>query len=277
LLRRLFDYAAGIANTVMRYAGIYLWYLRSNWLSLMAYPVPFVVVNIAGIMDSVISVAAVWVLFSKVQAIGGWNFPQVILIYGFSILSRSLFHLFCVNIVSISTMVREGGMDRILVRPLNPLYQVLADYLDNDDYGEFLLGCLLVWFSLGGLGIRTLPNVIWAVIAVISGGTIYLSVHIIVNTVSFFTIENKAITGLAWQLDEFTRYPLNIYGRGIRAFLTWVVPFGFVSFFSAQPLFRVSRNWVFAGWLTPIVALVFFGVAYGFWKWGLSNYQGVGN
>ena len=264
-------------KSVFRHVGAYFWYLRANWLSLMAYPVPFVVVNLAGLLYSLVSAAAVWIIFSKVRAIGGWSFPQVLLIYGFSILSRSLFHLFCVNIVTLSGMIRNGDIDRNLVRPLNPLFQVIADYLDNDDYGEFAAGCYLIWVSLGMLGMRTVANLAWAVIAAISGGIIYTSVHLIANTMSFFTIENRAITVLAWVLDGFTRYPLDIYGRGIRSLLTWVIPFGFVSFYPAQAILQASRPLALAGKLTPAVALLFSSVAYGIWKWGLNNYQGVGN
>ena len=80
-------------KSVFRHVGAYFWYLRANWLSLMAYPVPFVVVNLAGLLYSLVSAAAVWIIFSKVRAIGGWSFPQVLLIYGFKMCIRDRYQV----------------------------------------------------------------------------------------------------------------------------------------------------------------------------------------
>ena len=152
---------------VWRYVKLYYWYLRANWLSLMAYPVEFIIVNLSGVAYSLGSVAAVWVLFAQVKAIGRWTYPEVLLIYGMSIFSRSLFHLFWINLMTLSSMVRDGTVDRLLVRPLNPLFQVVAGYLDNDDWGELVTAIMLVWISLGMLGQRTAWAILWVLLSVI--------------------------------------------------------------------------------------------------------------
>ena len=78
---------------------------------------------------------------------------------------------------------------------------------------------------------------------------------------SFFTIENRAITVLAWEPDGFTRYPLDIYGRGINPYLhddsIWLCQFlsGAGNLAGQPPLAP-------AGKLTPAVALLFSSVAY---------------
>lgn len=147
---------------------LYYWFLRANWLSLMAYPAEFITVNLAGILYSLGSVCTVWVLFSRIRAIGDWTFPQVLFIYGLSLLSRSLIHLFWADLMSVSWMVRTGRMDRLLVRPLNVLYQVVAGYLDNDDWGELLMATGLIWASLKSLGKARIRNVLWTVTAGVS-------------------------------------------------------------------------------------------------------------
>ena len=263
-------------RSIWRHARLYPWYLRANWLSLMAYPVPWVLQNLFGIAYSLGSVAAVWVLFSKIRAIGQWTFPQVMLIYGLSIFSRSLFHLFWVELISLSQMVRNGDVDRLLVRPLNPLFQVVAGYLDNDDYGEFAVSVYLMWTSLGMLGQRTAANLLWLLVAGISGSVIFASVHIVANATAFFTVEARGITALAWSMDEFTRYPADMYGRGVHALITWLVPVAFAAFYPAQLVFGNGRMAAIAK-LTPLVAAMTFAVANGFWQWTLDHYQGVGH
>ncbi len=266
----------GRVRSVWRHARLYLWYFRANWLSLMAYPVPFALQNLFGIVYSLGSVAAVWVLFSKIRAIGQWTFPQVMLIYGLSIFSRSLFHLYWVEIVTLTQMVRNGDVDRLLVRPLNPLFQVVAGYLDNDDYGELAVSIYLMWTSLGMLGQRTAANLLWLLVAGFSGSIIFASVHIVANATAFFTVEARGITALAWSMDEFTRYPADMYQKGVRFLITWLVPVTFASFYPAQLVFGDGRMAAIAR-LTPLVAAAAFAAANRFWQWAMDHYQGAGN
>jgi ABC-2 type transport system permease protein len=261
---------------VWRYVKLYYWYLRANWLSLMAYPVEFIIVNLSGVAYSLGSVAAVWVLFAQVKAIGRWTYPEVLLIYGMSIFSRSLFHLFWINLMTLSSMVRDGTVDRLLVRPLNPLFQVVAGYLDNDDWGELVTAIMLVWISLGMLGQRTVWAILWVLLSVISGSLIFASMHLVGNAVSFFTIESSGFSRLAWTMDEFTRYPADIYGKTTRTIITWVLPVAFASFYPAQLVFgNEQMKWMAVA--TPVIAILTFSAAYIFWTVAINHYQGAGN
>lgn len=259
-----------------RYFRLYFWFLRANWLSLMAYPVEFVITNVAGIAYSLGSVAAVWVLFTQVRVIGGWSYPQVLLIYGLSIFSRSLFHLFWVNFMTLSGMIRNGEIDRLLVRPLNTMFQVLSGYLDNDDWGELATAMFLVWTSLGMLGRRSAWTLLWALASAVSGSLIFASMHIVGNSIAFFTVESSGFTHLAWTMDEFTRYPADIYGKGVQALITWVLPVAFASFYPAQLIFGNEQMTRIAA-ATPLVAALTFSLAYLFWTKAMNRYQGVGN
>ncbi len=67
------------------------------------------------------------VLFSKIDALKGWSFEQVLFIYGFSMLPLGLFNLVSVNLYRFSeSYIVEGNFDRVLLRPLNPLAQVMC-------------------------------------------------------------------------------------------------------------------------------------------------------
>ncbi len=266
----------GSFTKLARYVSVYFWYLRANWLSLMAYPWEFFITNTAGIAYSLGSVAAVGILFTQIKAIGDWGFAQVLLIYGLSILSRSLFHLFWVNLMSLPAMIKDGTFDILLVRPLNPLFQVVAGYLDDDDWGELITAGILIWTSLGMLGKKTSLGILWALSSGIFGSLIFASIHIAANGVSFFTVENSGFTSLAWTLDEFSRYPRDIYGKTARVVITWVFPVAFASFFPAQLLFQ-DNSMVLWALGTPFVAALTLAAALRFWEFALNHYQGAGH
>jgi ABC-2 type transport system permease protein len=264
-------------KNLVKHIKLYFWYLRANWLSLMAYPASFIAMNLAGVVYAAGSAATVWVLFSQVHAIGDWTFPQVLLIYGLSILSRSLCHLFWVGLMYVDGLVRDGDVDRILVRPLNPLFQVVAGYLDEDDWGEFLTSIILIWTSLGMLGQRTMSNMLWVVVAGLSGSLIFVAVRIAATAMAFMTVSSRGFMNLSWTVDEFSRYPADIYGKGVRTLITWMIPVAFASFYPAQLILGGGGLLRMMAVGTPLVAVLAFAVAYRFWNFAMDHYQGVGN
>ena len=202
------------------------------------------------------------------------NYPQVLLIYGMSIFSRSLFHLFWVNFMTLSGMIRMGRSTGF-VRPLNAMFQVLSGYLDRRlgrTCHRHHPGVDIVKY----VGQRTAGNILWVLLSVISGSLIFASMHIVGNSMAFFTVESSGFSRLALTVDEFTRYPADIYGKGIRTLITWVIPVAFASFYPAQLIFGNGRLVRFA-LATPFVAALTFMAAYAFWTRAMNRYQGVGN
>lgn len=261
---------------MIRYLALYALYLRANWLSRMQYRLDFAVKNLSGLSLNLVMVAGVGIVFTRVKAIGGWTFHQVLFIFALGMLCRSIWHLLWVDVLSIGWLIRTGELDRLLVRPLNPLFQIMAGYLDDDDWGELVVGLVFLAVAARGLGL-TWPagSVLLLAVFVLSGAVIYAAIHLAANTAAFWLVSARALDQLTWELDNFSRYPLNVYGTGIRFLLTWVVPYGFAGFYPAA-VFMGEGHWAAFGWATPAAAAVAFALAYRFWLHGLSRYQGTG-
>jgi ABC-2 type transport system permease protein len=78
---------------------------------------------------------------------------------------------------------------------------------------------------------------------------------------------------------EAAQYPLDIYGRWFRAFITFVVPLGCVSYYPvAAVLGHVDASGL-AGWrrLTPIFGFVFLGASIFGWRFGVRRYTSTGS
>lgn len=263
--------------TISRYAGLWCAYIRINWLALMAYNVDFIISNTANLVHNVAQILAVGIIFQHIGSIAGWSFDQVLYLYALAALGRSLWHLFFVSVLTIGQNVRTGEFERLLVRPANVLFQLVANYLDNDDWGEAVIGIVLLGHSVGRLGLIDSPlDILVIALQVMSAVAIYLALHLAANTLSFWLVRGRAAESIVWQLDNFSRYPLTVYSKPLKALLTWVVPFGFVNFYPAQVFFGSgAMTWI--GWLSPLVGLLAFALAYRFWEFGLSWYQGTGS
>ena len=117
----------------------------------------------------------------------------------------------------------------------------------------------------------------------IFGGTlIELAINLIVATIAFWFVRVDALRWIVLQLEqEFTRYPIGIYTRGVRLFLTFVFPFAFMNYFPATYFLHKPESALdlppAVGLLSPVIGLTFLAVAYAFWRFGLDRYKGVGH
>ena len=57
--------------------------------------------------------------------------------------------------------------------------------------------------------------------------------------------------------------------------LTWLIPYGFTSFYPASYLTGRSLGWL--AWLAPLVAAILLLIGYQVWKFGLRHYAGTGS
>ena len=135
------------------------------------------------------------------------------------------------------------------------------------------------WYS----GVRVDAEFVAFVPLVLAGGAlIAFGMNLAVSTLSFWFVKVDALRWLVGQLDqEFTRYPISIYARGVRLTLTFVVPFAFVNYFPAA-YFLHKRDALLglppeAALLAPAVGVTFALAAYAFWRFGLARYQGTGH
>lgn len=262
---------------ISRYLSLYAWFLGQRFKILMEYRVNFFIGAISTVIQQGAGLATVWVVMRQVPNLQGWDFNEVMLIYGLITLGQSLCHMFADNLWTIGwNYIRSGQFDRFLVRPIDPLFHLLADRFCHDGIGHFLTGLVLVIGATSAMHFEWTPlKLAYTVVAVLSGGVIFLSLNLITATTSFWIIESIPITQMVFNNYEFAKYPLSIYHTSIRILLTWVIPYGFASFYPASYL--LGRDVGLLAWLPPLVAAVLLLVSYRFWQFGLRHYTGAGS
>ncbi len=260
-----------------RYATLYYWFLIQRFKILMEYRVNFIIGASSTIILQIAGLLTIWVVMSQVPSLNGWNLNEVLLIYGLLTLSKSITHMFADNLWTIGwNYVRSGDFDRFLVRPVDPLFHLLADRFCHDGIGNFLVGAALVGISTRALGIPwTLLNFAYLVVAVLSGGGIFIALNLITATSAFWLVESIPVTQIIFNTHEFAKYPLTIYHQFIGILLTWLIPYGFASFYPASYL--LGRDVGVLAWMGPVVAMVLLFVSYRVWLFGLGHYSSTGS
>jgi ABC-2 type transport system permease protein len=197
-------------------------------------------------------------------------------------LGHAVNNTFFFSIGAVAEFVREGRFDRFFVRPLDPLFQTITvpQQIWPD---ELLLAigyfCFVVPFS--GVQVDAL-FLLYVPLVAIGGALIDFAIGLFIATLSFWFVRIDTLRWVVMSLEQdFSRYPISIYTRGVRVLLAFVFPFAFMNYFPATFLLHKSETALSLnpaiGLLTPVVGLVWFLAAYAFWRTGINHYQGTGS
>ena len=262
---------------MLRYANLYGLFLVQRFKILMEYRVNFLIGASSTIILQMAGLLTIWVVMRQIPSLNGWSLNEVLLIYGLITLAKSFNHMFADNLWTIGRQyIRTGAFDRFLVRPINPLFHLLADRFCHDGIGNFLVGSVLIVYSLRALDIPlTVTNLLYLLVAALSGGAIFFGLNLITGTSAFWLMDAIPVMRLVFDNHLFAQYPLTIYPRAIGIMLTWLIPYGFASFYPASYLLGHDMGWL--AWLAPFVAVILVLIGYQVWKIGLRHYAGTGS
>ena len=245
---------------------------------LMEYKVDFVIGAVGFLVEQVINIAFLTIVFGRVEKLQGWGYYEVLFIYGFSLFPNGLDHLLFDNIWNVAYwLVRKGEFDKYLTRPINTLLIVTVEEFQVDSFGKLIVGIALIVTSLRHI---TLPFVWYdiplAMIAILFGMLIYASIKTIFGSIAFWTKRSGHILEVAYNLNQFSQYPVSIYSRAVRGAVTYIIPFALTSYYPASYLLRHTQP-VFSILAPVVAAVVLMTVALIVWHKGLDAYESAGS
>ncbi len=266
-----------VARTVWQ-TSIFAAYFAQFVKMRLAYRMDFFVDTLAVSFSMVIQLAVLSTLFSKVKSLDGWSFEQVLFIYAFSLLPLGLFNLVSVNLYRFSDQyIIQGKFDRVLLRPVGTLAQVIFESFNISGLNEIILGIVVMYYA--GMKLELdfgVQEILAMAIMVPSASLVYMGVFLAITSVSFWHEDRMGLAPPVYNIIRFSRYPITIYSLPIRIFLTFVLPFAWVAFFPAA-WFLGSEEFGRLALLTPLVGLIVFGGSLLIWQRGVRNYASTGS
>lgn len=261
-----------------RYTRLYWEFAKSHMKVMMEYRIDFLIGVASVMLEQFASIFFVKVVFDHIEQINGWNFYEILFIYGIAATGRSIHQIFFDNLWTLGWQyIRPGKLDRLLIRPVNPLFHVVADRLHQDGFGQLIIGLFILGTAIPQLDlVWGAAEIAMLVVMIISSGLIFVAINLFFATFSFWMIDSLPIVWAVFNMSDFARYPLTIYHKGIRMFLTWIIPYGFTAFYPAAYFIDKSGYKEFALW-TPVAAIVCCVIAYTFWNKGLKAFASTGS
>ena len=248
----------------------------------MEYPSFLIGWILSNIMQFGVGLATLKVITNVFQAINGWSFPEIAFLYGLGILSHGLSVVLFIQTWNVENYIIYGGIDRMMLRPLNVFFQFLTDYINLIGLTDLFPGVLIFIYAAASVHYSiTFVSIINLILIIIGATLIRGGIYAILGNIAFWTKSSRALISMAITImDKSIMYPMSIYGRMLQAVFTFIIPFGFIAFMPASQILGKSSGVSLPGniaiWTFGIGVLLFSLGALIFKK-GLTIYESAGN
>ena len=246
------------------------------------YPMRLVGWLLANPIQFIIGFATIRFVVQNFGTLGGWDYKQIAFLYGLAVISHGFSIVLCIQFWYMGWYVVGGEFDLYLTRPMSVLFQYCFDIFNVIGVTDLIPGFIIFFYGCAQVEFKwTLYNLV-AVIAVTIGALLIRgAVYLITGCTAFWTRSTNQLSDFFTGLfDRMTHYPMTIYPRVIQIIFTFILPFGFISFYPASAFIGGESGFSFppsAIWLTLGIGILMFALACFVFSRGLRQYDSAGS
>lgn len=230
------------------------------------------------VVGQAMNLVLIAVTFQLVPELRGWTAAEVFFIYGYFLVPSALFGTVSGGLWELADRyIIKEEMDRVLIRPAHPIFQVILEGVELESLLGVVTGVATMVWAGGRAGVAWHWRDPLVFVALALGSTaVYLGVYLTLAATAFFADGRTGIMPMTWNLNQYGKYPVEVFNKAMRIFLSAVLPFAFVGAYPAGYFLRREAWLLYAG-LTPVVGAVTLGLALWVWRAGLRRYTGAGS
>lgn len=264
-------------RTLFRYVRLYFLIASQYIKARMQYRVDFLISSVGMVFTSIATVFVFWVLFHSIPDLAGWSFNEILFIYAFYLLSVVPLQLFFDHIWQLRFHVVEGTFIKYYLRPINIMFYYMSDMVDLKGWVQLALGLAMLVYASQRLSLSwSLWRLVLLVIGLFSSSLVAISILTVSACATFWVIGSWPVMELSLKIRDFSPYPMTIFDGFFRFLFTYVIPIGFVAFYPAQ-LFLRPDEVPLLSYLSPLMGIGSFALAYAVWTKGVNQYTGTGS
>ena len=202
------------------------------------------------------------VIFDNTSNVSGWNEHQYLFLIGTHMIVTNLFEAFFFeNCWRISTLVRTGDLDFVLLRPANTQFLLSFERVNLSPLASIPVGVALCVYSLIERGEPVTAGQVALFFLVIGAGVLILySLLFMFAVMSVWLIRQTGVDHLWFYTVSLARYPAEIYrkfaGGALFFTLVFVFPVLMVSNLPANIMVRTIEPWMVVHLVTVSLILL---------------------
>ncbi|MBK8481981.1 MAG: ABC-2 family transporter protein [Proteobacteria bacterium] len=260
----------------MRYLRLLRLQLRTALLLALQYRLDFLVKALLSLAWVSVALVPLVVLFHQRDNIGGWRWPEALLVVGFfSLLKGVLDGAIRPSLQEVVERVRTGAFDFLLLKPADAQFLVSTARFELWNFADSCAGLALITYGLRHSGHRvTVGGVLLALTLVAASLLILYSIWIVVVGLAFVAVKVDNLTYLFGSIYEAARWPESVFRGVLAVIFTFIIPLVVMTSFPARALLDrlapTSALGAVAG------ALIFATVARAIWQRSVRYYTSAG-
>jgi len=221
------------------YLGVFATFARNSLVRNMMFRANFIIECVSSITWTMMNLGFYLLIFRYTTSIGadtGWGQWEFFAFLATTMLINSLVQTFFMpNCEDISELIRTGGLDFALLKPIDTQFLISLEKVDWSSLANFAAGIVLLAVSVRHMAARpddpllvTPLNVLLYAFYVLCGVAILYSLMISLSATSIWLGQNRSLYDFWFYITNFSRYPMEIYqgpwGTPLRMICTFVVP-----------------------------------------------------
>ncbi|MDO8505078.1 MAG: ABC-2 family transporter protein [bacterium] len=257
-----------------RYIRIFKVLFRTSLIREMAFRSNFVVGTAVTLSWIAVYFILLEVIFLHTDFIAGWSRRDAIMLYGVWSMMDDLISWFVAGgLKNLPLVVEDGTLDRLLTKPIDSQFIISFDRFEFNRAPLLLvdIGIILYAYSLHSISLR--PIMFLAPLLVINGAMIGYSILLLFESLAFWFVRVSNIWALYHGIADLARYPVDIFGRVIKAVSFTVLPFAVMMMVPAQA-FLGTLSFGMVGY-SILVSSFFLLISRKFYQFAVRRYSSV--
>jgi ABC-2 type transport system permease protein len=216
------------------YFRVFLTFARNSLVRDMTFRANFVLETVSSLSWILMNLGFYVLIFTYTPMIGlesGWGKYEFFVFIATTIMINSIVQaFFMLNADEFSELIRTGGLDFALLKPIDTQFLISLHRIDWSSLGNLAFAGLLMAYALSHLDYA--PGVVQLLLFVpyvLFGVAILYSLMISLAATSVWLGRNTSLYDFWFYVTNFSRYPMEIYGGSmagdvLRYFFTFIVP-----------------------------------------------------
>lgn len=264
-------------STARFYFRIYFKIIAQDIKSKMSYRSDFIISMIGIMLTDLAELAAFYITFLNFPSVCGWNYNEMLFLYGFSLVSLTPLQCLFDNNWALRNYVYDGDFIKYYFRPINLFFYFISEVFDTKGLGQFAIGLGTMIYAWNKLSLPvTFASIIIVIFAVISASLFMVGIMNFAAATCFYVVNSGFIMVTMNKFRDYAKYPVTIFNSVFKFIFSFIIPIGFIAYYPSMILLRPNEVPILS-YITPIYGVFFFYLSYKFWMHGASKYSGTGS
>lgn len=259
------------------YLRIYVKIMVQDIKSKMSYRSDFIISTIGMIFTNIAGYVTFWILFQNFPSIMGWNYHEMLFLYGFSLVALTPVQCFFDNNWSLRHYVYSGDFIKYCFRPINLFFYFISEVFDIKGLGQLAFGVGTLIYSWHKLGlVFSFLILVKLILALLTASLFMISLMNLSAATCFWIINSGYVMEMTSRFKDYAKYPATIFNSVFKFIFTFVIPIAFIAYYPSLVILRPDEIPLLT-WLSPLIGCLFFYLSYSVWMKGAMSYSGTGS